>query len=90
MKKVLLSLAVAAFLVSCGGAESAETSALDALKETAETVTEEVNKEVNKEVNEVVNEVVNKVIAEADSSTQEEADTNEVAPDLTDDQPTAE
>ena len=50
MKKLLLSLAVAAFLVSCGGAESTETSALDALKETAETVTKEVNKEVNKEV----------------------------------------
>lgn len=35
MKKVLLSLAVAAFLVSCGGAETTEKSALDTLNEVA-------------------------------------------------------
>ena len=85
MKKVLLSLSVAAFLASCGGAESTETSAIDALKETAEAVKEEV-KEV-KEVKEEVKEVVN----EADTSIQEEADTNEVTPDVTpEEQPTAE
>ena len=37
MKKVLLSLAVVAFMASCGGTETAEPSVLDAVKGAAES-----------------------------------------------------
>ncbi len=71
MKKVLLSLAVAAFLVSCGGAEApAETTALDALNTIGETV---------KEAGDSLKNVVTEVEAEV-----KKLDSSDVAPTVTD------
>ena len=71
MKKVLLSLAVAAFLVSCGGAEApVETTALDALNTIGETV---------KEAGDSLKNVVTEVEAEV-----KKLDSSDVAPTVTD------
>jgi hypothetical protein len=81
MKKVLLSLAVAAFLASCGGTETTETSALDALKNAAEDAAETVKTEVEETAKEVKEETPI-VEAPADTSAEVEvelpADSSEV------------
>ena len=82
MKKVLLSLAVVAFLASCGGTETTETSALDALKNAAEDAAETVKTEVEKTAKE---EKVETTTAPADSSAEVDGelpvDTSEVEVD---------
>lgn len=75
MKKVLLSLAVAAFLVSCGGAEApAETTALDALNAIGETV---------KEAGDSLKNVATEVKAEVEAEVEAE-DSTEAAPAVLD------
>ena len=74
MKKVLLSMAVAAFLVSCGGAETTETSAIEDLKN-AEA---EVKSAVEKTVEDVKTEVEKTVETPGDT-----AETTEISGDTT-------
>lgn len=79
MKKVLLSLAVAAFLVSCGGAEApAETTALDALNAIGETV-----KEAGDSLKNVATEVKAEVEAEVEAEVKK-LDSTEAAPAVLD------
>lgn len=80
MKKVLLSLAVAAFLVSCGGAEApAETSAMDALSaigDAANTLKDSVVANADK-----IKEVASDVVVKADSLAEVAGDSLSAAVD---------
>tara|TARA_A100001234_G_C12490218_1_gene327416 strand:+ start:401 stop:658 length:258 start_codon:yes stop_codon:yes gene_type:complete len=74
MKKVLLSMAVAAFLVSCGGAETTEKSAIDVIKEDAAEV---------KNAGEKAVEDVKTVVEETPEAPGDTAETTEISGDTT-------